>query len=162
MAESKIVAVVPLNSTNYSTWKIQCKMALIKEGFWGIVNGTERAPTENVDQQARFAARRDKALATIVLAIQPSLLYVIGADPTDPVKVWKVLADQFQRKTWANKLELKRKLFSMRLGEGGSMQDHIKSMTEVCDELSAIGDPVNEEDCVVLFWPVYLSATTFL
>ena len=62
-------------------------MALIKEGFWGIANGTERAPTENVDQQARFAARRDKALATIVLAIQPSLLYVIGADPTDPVKV---------------------------------------------------------------------------
>ena len=33
MAESKIVAVVPLNSTNYSTWKIQCKMALIKEGL---------------------------------------------------------------------------------------------------------------------------------
>ena len=30
MAESKIVAVVPLNSTNYSTWKIQCKMGLIK------------------------------------------------------------------------------------------------------------------------------------
>ena len=27
------------------------------------------------------------------------------------------------------------------------MQDHIKSMTEVCDELSAIG-PVNEEDRV--------------
>jgi hypothetical protein len=54
MAESKIVAVVPLNSTNYSTWKIQCKMALIKEGLWGIVNGTERAVTENADQQARL------------------------------------------------------------------------------------------------------------
>ena len=39
MAESKIVAVVSFNSTNYSTWKIQYKMALIKEGFWGIVNG---------------------------------------------------------------------------------------------------------------------------
>ena len=149
MAKSKIVAVVPLNSTNYSTWKIQCKMALMKEGLWGIVNGTERAATENAEQRAIFAARRDKALATIVLAIQPSLLYVIGADPTDPVKVWKALADQFQRKTWANKFELKRNHFSMRLGEGGSMQDHIKSMTEVCDELSAIGDPVNEEDRVV-------------
>ena len=74
MAESKIVAVVPLNSTNYSTWKIQCKMALIKEGLWGIVNGTERAPTENADQHARFAARRDKVLATIVLAITKSAL----------------------------------------------------------------------------------------
>ena len=112
MAESKIVAMV-------AGWKVQCKMALIKEGLWGIVNGKERAPTENAEQQARFAARRDKALATIVMAIEPSLLYVIGADPTDPVKVWKVLADQFQRKTWANKLELKRKLFSMRLGERG-------------------------------------------
>ena len=149
MAESKTVAMVPLNCTNYSTWKIQCKMALIKEGLWGIVNGTEMAPTEGADQRAKFAARRGKALATIVLTIEPSLLYLIGTDPTDPVKVWKDLANQFQRKTWANKLELKRKLFSMRLGEGGSIQDHIKSMTEVCDELSAIGEPVNEEDRVV-------------
>ena len=84
--------MVPLN---YSTCKIQCKMALIKEGLWGIVNGTERAATKNADQQARFAARRDKAIATVMLAIEPSLLYVIGADPTDPVKVWKAPADQF-------------------------------------------------------------------
>ena len=55
-------------------WKIQCKLALIKEGLWGIVNGTERAPTENADQHARFAARRDKVLATIVLAITKSAL----------------------------------------------------------------------------------------
>ena len=46
MAESKTVTVVPLNSKNYSTWKIQCKMALMKEGLWRIVNGTEVAPTE--------------------------------------------------------------------------------------------------------------------
>ena len=78
MAESKTVAMVPLNSTNYSTWKIQCKMALIKEGLWGIVNGTETAPTEGADQRAKFAARRDRALATIVLTIEPSLLYLIS------------------------------------------------------------------------------------
>jgi len=149
MAESKTVAVVPLNSSNYSTWKIQCKMALIKDGLWGIVNGTETAPTEDAEQQAKFLSRKDKALAIIVLAVEPSLLYLIGADPTDPVVVWKALADQFQRKTWANKLELKRKLFSMTLAEGGSVQDHIKAMTEVCDELSVIGEPVKEEDRVV-------------
>ena len=124
-------------------------MALIKDGLWGIVNGTETVPTEGAEQQAVFAARKDKALAVIVLAVEPSLLYLMGADPTDPVVVWKALADQFQRKTWANKLELKRKLFSMRLAEGGSVQEHIKSLTEVCDELSAIGEPVKEEDCVV-------------
>ena len=149
MAESKTVTVVPLNSKNYSTWKIQCKMALMKEGLWRIVNGTEVAPAEGAEQQTRFTARRDKALATIVLAVEPTLLYLIGTDPTDPVVVWKALADQFQQKTWANKLELKRKLFSLRLADGGSVQDHIKTMTEVCDELSAIGETVKEEDRVV-------------
>ena len=37
----------------------------------------------------------------------------------------------------------------MRLAEGGSVQEHIKFLTEVCDELSAIGEPVKEEDRVV-------------
>ena len=146
MAESKTVAFVPLSSTNYSTWKIQCKMALIKEGLWNIVNGTETEPEGNSE---RKAARRDKALATIVLAMEPSLLYLVGPDPTDPVVVWRALADQFQRKTWANKLELKRKLFSLRLAEGGSVQQHIKFMSEICDELSAIGETISEEDRVV-------------
>ena len=100
MAESKTVAVVPLNRTNYATWKIQCKMALVKDGLWGIVNGTETAPAEEGEQLTKFTARRDKALPTIVLAVDPRLLYIIGPDPTDPVTVWKALENQFQRKTW--------------------------------------------------------------
>ena len=37
---------VPLNGENYVTWKIQCKMALIKDGLWSILNETESFPTE--------------------------------------------------------------------------------------------------------------------
>ena len=151
MAESKTVAVVPLNKSNYSTWKIQCRMALIKDGLWGIVSGSETAPADSAGagEQAKFASRSDRALATIVLAIDPSLLYLIGADPKDPVVVWKALANQFQRNTWANKLELKRKLFSMKLADDGSVQDHIKAMTKVFDELSVVDEPVKEVDRVV-------------
>jgi len=115
MAESRTVTVVPLSSTNYATWKVQCKMALIKEGLWSIVNRTETEPEGNADRRAKFVARRDGALAIIMLAMEPSLLYLVGQDPTNPVDAWKTLADQFQCKTWANKLELKRKLFSLRL-----------------------------------------------
>ena len=52
------------------------------------------APTEGAAQQVKLAARRDKALVIIMLAVEPSLLFLIGADPTDPVVVWKGLADQ--------------------------------------------------------------------
>ena len=47
---------MPLNSSNYSTWKIQCKMALVKDGLWGIISGSETAPMEGADEQAKFSS----------------------------------------------------------------------------------------------------------
>ena len=55
----------------------------------------------------------------------------------------------FPEETWANRLELRRKLYSLRLKEGAPVQEHIKKMTEIFDELSVIDDPITEEDRVV-------------
>ena len=68
--------------------------------LWGIVNRMETAPSkEEVDHHSKFLVRRERALATIVLAVELSLLCLIG-DPEDPVVVWKKLL----RKKWENKL----------------------------------------------------------
>ena len=118
----------------------------MKDGLWNIVNGTETAPAGgDEDRRRKFAARKDRALPTIVLSIEPSLLHLIG-DPEDPIVVWKKLADQFQKKTWANKLELRCKLHALRLRDGDSVQEHIKAMTETFDGLSVVGDPVTNKD----------------
>ena len=45
MSDLKSVTV-SLNSRNYPTCKIQCRMVLIRDGLWSIVNGTEIAPDE--------------------------------------------------------------------------------------------------------------------
>ena len=91
MAESKSVTVVPLKGSNYPTWKVQCRMLLMKEGLWSIVNGTEVAPREDqAERLAKFVARRDRALAMIMLSVDPTLLYLLG-DLEDPVTVWKKL-----------------------------------------------------------------------
>ena len=87
-------------------------------------------------------------MVIIVLSVDPKLLYLLG-DPNDPQVVWNKLSNQFQKKTWCNKLQLRRRLFSLRLREGGSIQDHLKIMTEIFDELSVIGDHISEEDRVV-------------
>ncbi len=54
MAEEKAVMIAPLKGSNYPSWKVQCKMALIKEGLWGIVDGTEIAldATSKADKYA--------------------------------------------------------------------------------------------------------------
>ena len=66
--------------------------------LWEIVNGTELGPGEGMDGHKKFVSRQDRALAIIVLSMEPSLLYLIG-DPKDPVVVWEQLKDQFQKRT---------------------------------------------------------------
>ena len=47
-------------------------MALIKEGLWKIVEGTEVAQSQPTF--AKFMSHRDRALAIVVLSVEPSLL----------------------------------------------------------------------------------------
>ena len=147
MAESKL-AIVPLTGANYPTWKIQCKMSLIKDGLWGIVDGSEAAPAETDGAYSKYISRKNRALAIIVLSIDPSLLYLLS-DPTDPTAVWERLSTQFQKKTWANKLALRRRLHLLQLKEGQSVQEHVQALTEIFNELSIIGDNIDDEDRVV-------------
>ena len=93
--------------------------------------------------------RRDCAHATVVLSVDTSLLYLVG-DPEDPVVAWKKLADQFETKMRATRLDLRCKLHSSRLKDRDSVLEHInmKIMTELFDALSVAGETVSEEDGV--------------
>ena len=122
MAESKTVTIIPLSGKNYptSTWKVQCRMALMMENLWSIINGTERPPaTSETEKYEKYVARKNRALAMIVLSVDPALLYLIG-DPENPVTVWKKLADQFQARveTQASLSEIKRWGLGPRAREG--------------------------------------------
>ena len=55
------------------------------------------------------------------------------------------MSEQFQNKTWANKLELRRKPYSLQLKEE-SVQEHIREMTELFEALAVIGAAVSDED----------------
>ena len=146
-ADTKAVSIVPLNGANDPTWKILCQMALMCDGVWGIVDGSEVAPPTTDDQYQKFMSRSNKVLATIVLSLDPSLLYLIG-DPQDPKTVWTKLSDQFQ-KTWENKLVLRRCLHALQLKEGDSVQEHIKVMTETFNELAIVGVELSDNNLVV-------------
>ena len=113
-------------------------MAFIHDKLWGIVNKIEQAPEPDAsaDSHVKFSSRQDHALATTVLAVEP-------------IVVWKKLRDQFQKKTWANRLALYHKLHTLQLKGGEFVQDHIKAMTELFNELIAVGDAISEEDCVI-------------
>ena len=134
--------IIPLNERNFPTWKVQMKMHLIATEHYNIIEEVETAPDDVSSAEFRkFSNRRNKA---IVLAVEPKLLYLLG-DPTDPVEVWKKLIHTFQKKTWDNKLRLKKKLYSMKLCRGNDLQKHIKQFVELFAEQAVIGDNFEEE-----------------
>lgn len=62
---------------------------------------------EETDKRAKFMTMLDHALALVVLSVDPALLYLLR-DPKGPVAVWNKLSSQFQKKTWANMLHLRK------------------------------------------------------
>ena len=78
-------------------------MALMNNVLWNTVNGSEHPPDPiQAERHAKFVARRDCALAIIVLSVEPSLLCLTG-DPEDTVTFWQMLTDEFQKGTWDKK-----------------------------------------------------------
>ena len=145
--ESRSYNIPLLSDKNFPTWKVQMKMSLMKDSLYGIVDGSEVAPTE-ASALSKFNIRRDRALAIIVLAIDPKFLYIVG-DPSDPKVVWDKLGNTFQRKTWANKLRLRKRLYNMKFSPNDNLQEHLKTYSETFDELAICGDVISEEDRVI-------------
>ena len=95
MAEGRnTVAIIPLNSQNYGTWKVQAKLALCMARRWRLLM--------RLLWPSSMYVKTNKALAILGLSIDPTLLYLLdGID--DPKAAWKKLHDQYCKKTWANK-----------------------------------------------------------
>ena len=117
------------------------------DGLWNIINEMKIVPNSRTDVilHTKYLLWKDHALAMIVLSVESSHFYLVG-DPGDLVVVWEKLADQFWKKTWSTKLALRRR---KKLKEGDSVHKHIKLMMEIFEELSVIGDSIDEADRVL-------------
>lgn len=52
-SEARKIFIKPLNRSNYATWKVRYKKALIREGLWNILNETEGAPVVSNDSETK-------------------------------------------------------------------------------------------------------------
>lgn len=143
----KAMTVELLTGENFVTWKLQCQCTLMRDGLWELVDGSEVEP-DDAEAKRKYRIRKNKALGTIILTISTKLHYLLGT-PTEPRVVWTTLENQFQKKTWSNVLQRRKKLHSLKLADGESVQEHLKQLTELMDELAIIDTPVKAEDRVM-------------
>jgi hypothetical protein len=149
-SEETSYKVEKLNVDNYYSWKFNLKMYLVGRDLWEIVDGTEML--ENVPDEAsirRFRKRDNQALSIICLAVSTGLqIYIRNANSAK--EAWDSLADHFEEKTLSKQIELRKKLYSIRLVSGSSktMIDHINEVKTIAEHLESVEDPVRDKDLV--------------
>jgi hypothetical protein len=149
MAEKNELTIAKLEGTkNWQVWKYQMQTVLEAKDLWGYVDGTNTRPASNADQQAAFDKSEKKAKALLVTAINSDLVYLI-TECQKPKQIWDKLKQRFERDTIASKLFLKQKYFSMKMKDDDSIEEHLRRMKEITDQLAAIRAPIPEEEQIV-------------
>ena len=86
-----------------------------------------------------------KAYSVIRGCLANAALYSILEKRT-PRGLWSKLQTMYIEKNMYNKLMLKKKLYSLRMREGGDVLGYIQKFDQMCNELLNIGVKMEEED----------------
>ena len=138
-------------SSNYYVWALKMRAMFRAEGQWAI---TETVQIHTVfpvtlDGEAMTEAqlKRKKTLACrlILLSVANDLIDLI-AEHSDPAVVWKTLKDQFNSGDQSQILTLMGQLQSLKLSEGGAIEDYIRKARELKNRLTNMGERLSDRN----------------
>ncbi|KAH9681219.1 hypothetical protein KPL71_026889 [Citrus sinensis] len=137
---------------DFNMWKIKMEVLLItqglgntiepaskKEGMEGYSSTTPEQATE-IDKKAR---------STIILSLGDSVIREVAKERTI-AGLWTKLENLYMTKSLANRLYIKKKMFSLRMVEGSSLDEHIDEFNKVCDALETIDEGLSDESKALL------------
>lgn len=120
--------------SSYHNWKFQMRMALIMEGLWACIDGSETS--DSADQ---------KALARICLAVKPNCIQYLR-DAKSAKAAWKKLQDVFEDKGLYRRVVLLRKLHRSDYHEYNSMGAYIEGIMTLVQQLADIGRVIDDKE----------------
>ena len=85
-----------------------------------------------------------KALGSIRLCLAPSVAFNITKAKTIE-DLMKTLATLYEKPSASNKVFLMKRLFNMKMVEGGSVADHLNEFNTITSQLSSVGVNFDEE-----------------
>jgi hypothetical protein len=138
---------VPLekfNGHNFHAWKVKIQLHLMSRNLWGIVKGTEKAPTD-VRQLLEWEKREERAKSILGLSLSDSQLHLIDLSKSS-TQMWEQLSKIFGEKAENAKFTLKLQLFKLKMHAGISLTSHINELKSLIRQLGDTGIEVDEDD----------------
>lgn len=142
-----------LSSANYLLWSQQVLVALSSFDLLGFIDGSSIAPPEstvvdgNITPNPDFASWRakDTRILSVIFSTltEESMAEVVGCKSSR--SAWVALEAAFSHSSASRANQLREELLFLRRGDM-SVSDFGRKFKAICDQLAAIGRPVDERD----------------
>ncbi|KAJ0912617.1 putative retrotransposon Copia-like protein [Helianthus annuus] len=144
---------IKLTSTNYLTWKSQVHTVLSYLNLLGHIDGTTTPPSETVTKDDKTTPNpefitlkaNDKRLLLLLHSTltEEAMSETIGH--TSALQVWQALENAYSHVSIERMHTLRDSLSKIQKGSS-PVSEYGRRFKALCDQLAAIGHPVNEED----------------
>jgi hypothetical protein len=142
MSEDGKFRVEKFNGQNYQLWKMQMEDYLYQKDLFLPLGGIAKKPTATKDEEWEILDR--KALGTIRLSLAASVAFNISKEKTTK-GLMDALAKLYEKPLVSNKVFLMKRLFNMKMSEGGSVADHLNDFNMVTNQLSSVKVDFDDE-----------------
>ena len=116
------IEIEKFNGTNFELWKLKMEDMLLDRDLWTTVSGNKPSGMKQED----WNLVDQKARGMIWLSLVDYVLLNIYEEKTSH-SLWKKLEDIYQVKSLVNKIYLRKKLYSLKMDEGSTMENHLNA-----------------------------------
>ncbi|KAH9647611.1 hypothetical protein KPL70_025255 [Citrus sinensis] len=137
---------------NFNMWKVKMEAVLITHGLGDALlpitkkEGKDISTSKTPEQMAEIDR---KAKGTIILSLADSVIREVAKEPT-VADLWAKLESIYMKKSLANRLYIKKRMFTLKMLEGSSLDKHLDEFNKVCDTLETIDAALEDEDKALL------------
>jgi hypothetical protein len=134
--------VEKFNGQNYQLWKMQMEDYLYQKDLFLPLGRIAKKPTTMKDKEWEIIDRKD--LGMIWLSLEASVAFNISKEKTTK-GLMDTLAKLYEKPLASNKVFLMKRLFNMKMSEGGSVADHLNEFNTVTNQLSSVKVDFDDE-----------------
>ena len=139
MAEDGKFRVEKFNDQKFPLWKMQMEDYLYQKYLYLLLSKKTKKTMTMTDVEWDILDR--KALGTVWLCLVASVAFNISKETTTEGLI-KALAKIYEKTSASNKVFLMKRLFNMKMSEGGSIVDHFNEFNTVTSQLSSVGGKI--------------------
>jgi hypothetical protein len=132
-----------LDGGNYYDWKFAASLALRRNECWDCISA------DSADAVKNYAKKAETALTIIGLTVEPSQ-YSIIRNCEDGREAWTALSEWYEKTSRANRIALKRQLYSYQGHNDQTAQEIINVLTDIFVKLHNIGVELKDDEKVDL------------